>query len=96
MYKRQVIFLMIWWSLLSWDFWVWLGVTLFMIACLLYTSGAADDLLCVDLGGRRVIKKKINTNYMHSDTVIMMWTPISVILMHQPTADRQHILILKP
>ena len=27
-------------------------------ACLLYTSDAADDLLCVDLGGRRVIKKK--------------------------------------
>ncbi len=27
-----VIFLMIWWSLLEWDFWVWLGVTLFMIA----------------------------------------------------------------
>jgi len=27
-----VIFLMIWWSLLAWDFWVWLGVTLFMIA----------------------------------------------------------------
>ena len=30
--------------------------------CLLYTSDAADDLLCVDLGGRRIIKKKINTN----------------------------------
>ena len=30
--------------------------------CLLYTSDAADDLLCVDLGGRRIIKKKtINT-----------------------------------
>ena len=27
-------------------------------ACLLYTSDAADDLLCVDLGGRRLIKKK--------------------------------------
>ena len=26
--------------------------------CLLYTSDAADDLLCVDLGGRRMIKKK--------------------------------------
>ena len=26
--------------------------------CLLYTSDAADDLLCVDLGGRRLIKKK--------------------------------------
>ena len=27
-------------------------------ACLLYTSDAADDLHCVDLGGRRIIKKK--------------------------------------
>ena len=26
--------------------------------CLLYTSDAADDLLCVDLGGRRIMKKK--------------------------------------
>ena len=28
------------------------------IACLLYTSDAADDLLCGDLGGRRIIQKK--------------------------------------
>src|SRR5450756_2725118 len=28
------------------------------VRCLLYTSDAADDLLCVDLGGRRIIKKK--------------------------------------
>src|SRR5665213_3709269 len=27
-----------------------------LIFCLLYTSDAADDLLCVDLGGRRIIK----------------------------------------
>ena len=31
-------------------------------ACLLYTSDAADDLLCVDLGGRRIIKKKKTNN----------------------------------
>ena len=30
----------------------------FLTTCLLYTSDAADDLLCVDLGGRRIIKKK--------------------------------------
>ena len=30
-------------------------------SCLLYTSDAADDLLCVDLGGRRIIKKKKQT-----------------------------------
>ena len=28
--------------------------------CLLYTSDAADDLPCVDFGGRRIIKKKTN------------------------------------
>ena len=32
-------------------------------ACLLYTSDAADDLLCVDLGGRRIIKKKKAINH---------------------------------
>ena len=26
-------------------------------SCLLYTSDAADDMKCVDLGGRRIIKK---------------------------------------
>src|SRR5450756_3216892 len=31
--------------------------------CLLYTSDAADDLLCVDLGGRRIIKKKKTNHY---------------------------------
>ena len=34
--------------------------------CLLYTSDAADDLLCVDLGGRRIIKKKSRRNIMCS------------------------------
>mgnify|MGYP002683048396 CR=1 FL=1 len=33
--------------------------------CLLYTSDAADDLLCVDLGGRRIIKKK-KTHVKHT------------------------------
>ena len=31
--------------------------------CLLYTSDAADDLLCVDLGGRRILKKKKNKSH---------------------------------
>ena len=31
------------------------------ICCLLYTSDAADDLLCVDLGGCRLINKKTQT-----------------------------------
>ena len=33
------------------------------VTCLLYTSDAADDLLCVDLGGRRIIKKKTTITY---------------------------------
>ena len=36
--------------------------------CLLYTSDAADDLLCVELGGPRIIKKKNHVNtQIHSD-----------------------------
>ena len=31
-------------------------------SCLLYTSDAADDLLCVEHGGRRLIKKKTTKN----------------------------------
>ncbi|WP_419715149.1 hypothetical protein, partial [Escherichia coli] len=35
--------------------------SLWMInTCLLYTSDAADDRISVDLGGRRIIKKKKN------------------------------------
>ena len=33
--------------------------------CLLYTSDAADDLLCVDLGGRRLIKKKKKIKHVY-------------------------------
>ena len=31
-------------------------------SCLLYTSDAADERSSVDLGGRRIIKKKINVD----------------------------------
>ena len=41
-------------------------------SCLLYTSDAADDLLCVDLGGRRIIKKK--TYYYINSTTSMSST----------------------
>ena len=34
--------------------------------CLLYTSDAADELLCVDFGGRRIIKKKQHNNIIQS------------------------------
>ena len=39
-------------------------------SCLLYTSDAADDLLCVDLGGRRIIKKKIETIGLYNYLII--------------------------
>ena len=35
-----------------------------LLSCLLYTSDAADERSSVDLGGRRIIKKK--TNYQHT------------------------------
>ena len=41
-------------------------IALFSAGCLLYTSDAADDLLCVDLGGRRIIKKKNKINKIYS------------------------------
>ena len=34
------------------------GYLFIQSGCLLYTSDAADDTPCVDLGGRRIIKKK--------------------------------------
>ncbi|MCY7416869.1 hypothetical protein LKL48_16395, partial [Listeria monocytogenes] len=33
------------------------------VACLLYTSDAADDLTRLDLGGRRIIQKKKKKKY---------------------------------
>ena len=39
-----------------------LGATDYMI-CLLYTSDAADERSSVDLGGRRIIKKKKNEEH---------------------------------
>ena len=36
------------------------NMAIFPDACLLYTSDAADERSSVDLGGRRIIKKKKN------------------------------------
>ena len=33
--------------------------TTIILICLLYTSDVADDMQCVDLGGRRIIKKML-------------------------------------
>ena len=38
--------------------------------CLLYTSDAADERSSVDLGGRRIIKKKTNTPEAASVTTL--------------------------
>ena len=44
------------------------------IACLLYTSDAADERSSVDLGGRRIIKKK-KTQYNDSQIASQATTP---------------------
>ena len=44
-----------------------------LVSCLLYTSDAADDMQCVDLGGRRIIKKnffKQKTAYEISECLV--------------------------
>ena len=43
--------------------------------CLLYTSDAADDLPCVDLGGCRIIKKKKPTTFIHPEPNTHNTTP---------------------
>ena len=40
--------------------------SLLLIVCLLYTSDAADERSSVDLGGRRIIKKKKNKYTVHT------------------------------
>ena len=47
--------------------------------CLLYTSDAADDLLCVDLGGRRII---YNKNAQKLDRTQVHTNVIYQIIMH--------------
>ena len=43
-------------------------------SCLLYTSDAADDMQCVDLGGRRIIKKKIfSSRRRHTRSLSVSW-----------------------
>ena len=42
-------------------------------ACLLYTSDAADDTPCVDLGGRRIIKKIFSSRRRHTRCLRVSW-----------------------
>ena len=41
---------------------IFLGLDAHKVRCLLYTSDAADERSSVDLGGRRIIKKKRRKN----------------------------------
>ena len=40
----------------------------FHLACLLYTSDAADERSSVDLGGRRILKKKTKDRHSVNDS----------------------------
>ena len=49
-------------------------VSIYTRNCLLYTSDAADDMQCVDLGGRRIIKKKIfSSRRRHTRSLSVSW-----------------------
>ena len=41
-----------------------------VLACLLYTSDAADERSSVDLGGRRIIKKKKVSHEVETDRIV--------------------------
>ena len=45
------------------------------VFCLLYTSDAADDMQCVDLGGRRIIKKIFffSSRRRHTRFALVSW-----------------------
>ena len=45
--------------------------TVYALSCLLYTSDAADDLLCVELGGSRITKKKKKTCFWEESQLIL-------------------------
>ena len=50
------------------------GAFISAIICLLYTSDAADDLIGVDLGGRRIIKKRFfSSRRRHTRFLPVSW-----------------------
>ena len=57
----------------------------FLAICLLYTSDAADDLLCVDLGGRRIIKKIV---IFHEQIAWLSLNFVQIIPKHSAIPDR--------
>ncbi|VTU59049.1 hypothetical protein AMBR_CKHPCMOK_02848 [Lacticaseibacillus rhamnosus] len=55
-------------------------LTLRSLTCLLYTSDAADEGLGVDLGGRRIIKKKTTASEQTHVSVMSVHTISTTIL----------------
>ena len=59
--------------------------------CLLYTSDAADERSSVDLGGRRIIKKKKNREYrydqMHTEQIAIPQTITEINTQHNGRRD---------
>src|SRR5680860_1079899 len=64
LFRHPIVWEPMWKGLINFVVWIvgttGLGYVVFqrkdvLTCCLLYTSDAADDLLCVDLGGRRII-----------------------------------------
>ena len=55
------------------------------IHCLLYTSDAADDLPCVDLGGRRIIKKKTKITLSLYTYILHLTTTLQYTSLHVHT-----------
>ena len=51
------------------DYRAWLDARGVDTSCLLYTSDAADERSSVDLGGRRIIKKKKIQGNVHDDNI---------------------------
>ena len=59
--------------------------------CLLYTSDAADDLLCVDLGGRRIIKKKnYKSKYRVQSTISTHTSTVPTIYLNSTVSTQHH------
>ena len=60
--------------------------------CLLYTSDAADERSSVDLGGRRIIKKKNNDEHVDGLGVIIKKShDITTQTEHQQKEQRKQI-----
>ena len=59
-------------------------------SCLLYTSDAADERSSVDLGGRRIIKKKTNIATDGSETTKADERYLESLLRHQLTHTPKH------